>query len=207
MEFENDGLADTCRRLYRINLKTIWKRWRIFQLRCIAGSSGLTVFESFWCLRVDAEYFNEEIFWRFQILPASCERVLRKFVIVLCTEARATSVETFEAIVQIRGGLPPTIKQREELKWRGEAEHFLTTFEVFRDRGDRLTGVWIDFSNSSVHILRENAEKVGLIYVISSDLKPCSTSVFHLKELIYMYQCFSFKKRCFVFCLIKCNKS
>ena len=27
-EFENDGWADTCGRLGRINLKTIWKRWR-----------------------------------------------------------------------------------------------------------------------------------------------------------------------------------
>ena len=38
----------------------------------------------------------------------------------------------FEVIIQTRvGGLPPISKHRAELKIQGEAEYFLTKFEVF----------------------------------------------------------------------------
>ena len=42
----------------------------------------------------------------------------------------------FEVIVQTRvgGGLSPIFKHREELKIQGEAEYFLTSFEVFWNR-------------------------------------------------------------------------
>ena len=42
------------------------------------------------------------------------------------------STKVCGVIVQTRvGGLPPISKHREELKIQGEAEYFLTNFEVF----------------------------------------------------------------------------
>ena len=45
----------------------------------------------------------------------------------------------FEVIVQTRvgGGLSPIFKHREELKIQGEAEYFLTSFEVFCPENNR----------------------------------------------------------------------
>ena len=60
----------------------------------------------------------------------------------------------FEVIVQTRvgGGLSPIFKHREELKIQGEAEYFLTSFEVFWNRmtSALITSVWMYFLNEPV---------------------------------------------------------
>ena len=59
---------------------------------------------------------------------------------------------------------------------RGEAEQFLTTFELFRNRKKTFFYKRLQWLLNFISILRENQKKVGLIYVnYSFDFKPFST--------------------------------
>ena len=87
-----------------------------------------------------------------------------------------TFISVFEVIVQIRvGGLPPISKHREELKLRGEAEHFKRTscYEIGGSPTCEYLSVLLKLSR---YISRENLGEIWRNFVISSsDFRTSST--------------------------------
>ena len=70
-----------------------------------------------------------------------------------------------EIILQIPvGGLPSIPKHREGLTKQGEAEHFVTTFKVFRNRWKSSLLVFELTSQMHQFILRENRAKNRCVF-------------------------------------------
>ena len=91
--------------------------------------------------------------------------------------SKNTKKTHFEVIVQIRtGGLAPISKHCEDLKLRGEADHFLQqTLRCF-EIGGSPNYVYLNILLKLSRISQKFAEKFGLIFVISScDFQTSST--------------------------------